>query len=179
MVVKDGLVLANATLHAFGLVHRDVGVPQQRMGVFPIIRVARDPNARPDFERQLMHDEWQLRAREQPLGDRLEHLEVARYVARQDREFISTEPGDEARWIDRFGEARSEVVQQDVAVVVAERVVDLFESVEIDQQDPERPSVALAALDLLLDPRSEHFAVGEAGEIVGGREPLQLFGALL
>ena len=61
---------------------------------------------------------------------------------------------------------------------MAERVVDVLIPIEIDQQDAERVAVLAAALDFLLEPRAEQLTVGETGQIVSCRQPVQLLGSL-
>ena len=58
----------------------------------------------------------------------------------------------------------SELVQKRVACVVTECVVDLFEAIEIHQQDGVRRSGALRPLQALRDPVVEERPVREPGE---------------
>ena len=97
----------------------------------------------------------------------------------QDAELVATEPRDEAALADRLDQPWAEVSQQDVAVVVPERVVDLLEAVEVHQHhdQPARDSARVA--DPLLHHLAETLTVGEAGQLVGGHDPLQVLAALL
>ena len=62
-------------------------------------------------------------------------------------------------------EARAELLQQQVADVVAEGVVDLLEAVEVDEQQAGRA----ARRDVGVEPAGERAAVRQAGELVGQR----------
>src|SRR5579859_4645701 len=62
---------------------------------------------------------------------------------------------------------------------MAERVVDLLEPVEVEQDHPERIPTSLASLDLLVQPFPEPFAACKASELVGRSEPLELVATML
>jgi hypothetical protein len=66
----------------------------------------------------------------------------------------------------RPAQPRRHLDQQIVAVVVPERVVDLLEAVEVDQQQGGRPSAALHVGDRLAQAAVEEGAVGQVGEAV-------------
>ena len=56
----------------------------------------------------------------------------------QDRELVAAEAGDGVAVADAVLQAPGELDQQQIADVVAERVVDLLEAVEIEQQQRQR-----------------------------------------
>ena len=66
-----------------------------------------------------------------------------------------------------------DLLEQAVAMVVAERVVDLLEAVEVDQQQGRHPAGAPEAGDRLLHALVEQRAVRQVGEVVVQREVAQ------
>ena len=81
------------------------------------------------------------------------------------RELVAAQPGHRVAAPQHLAQARPHLAQQQVAGVVAERVVDLLEAVEVDQQ--QRGLLALAAgHDRLMRAVAQERAVGQAGERV-------------
>ena len=72
------------------------------------------------------------------------------------------------------GEPRAELAQQHVAVVVAEGVVDLLEAVEVHQHHGERAPVCAEVAISSSTRVAETLAVGQPGELVRRRHPVQL-----
>ena len=60
--------------------------------------------------------------------------------AQQHRELVAAEPREHVAAPQRAAQPLGDVAQEPVAVVVAERVVDLLEPVEVDQQQADRPA---------------------------------------
>lgn len=86
---------------------------------------------------------------------------------RQDhREFVAAEPRHGVGLAHAGADAARRLHQQDVALVVAERVVDLLEVVEVDEQHGQAGALALAFDDVVRQPVVEHAAVGQLRERV-------------
>ena len=86
-----------------------------------------------------------------------------REVGEHDRELVAAEPGQRVALAQRAAEALGDDLEQLVAVVVPERVVDLLEAVEVDEQHRDR-AVRAHALDRALDALVEERAVRQPGE---------------
>ena len=143
-------------------VHRDVGTLDEQIDVGPVLREERHPDARLDVERQAADLERATDRLEDPRKRLIERVEIA--DARHDEpELVSAEARDGVALANRGLEASRELDEQQVAVVVPERVVDLLEAVEVDQHDAER---LVLDRDRALDPLAEEGAVGEAGQAV-------------
>ena len=67
--------------------------------------------------------------------------------------------------------------QEDVAVCVAKRVVDLFEEVDVNEEDCDSFSVVLRSEDCLAETLMEQRAIGEAGQVIVMREIVDVIGA--
>ena len=89
-------------------------------------------------------------------------------AGQQQRELVAAEARDQPGVAHRLLQARAELGQQPVAGVVAERVVELLEAVEVDHRDRER-RVAVAPSSAV-EPLVEQAAVREPGQLVGQRQ---------
>jgi hypothetical protein len=124
----------------------------------------RDAHARPD-----VHDDPREPERARERGAQLARdgrrlLGVG--AAQEDAELVAPEARDDVALAQRLAQPRADAAQQLVADVVAERVVELLELVEVDHQQRER----LLGRDRGLDVGRERAAVAQAGEVVGQRQ---------
>ena len=83
-------------------------------------------------------------------------------VREQDAELVAAEAGDRVGVAQGALQPRGDLLQQQVAHVVPERVVDLLEVVEIHDHDHGGVAVAAAGADGLVDPVAEQLAVRQA-----------------
>ena len=86
-----------------------------------------------------------------------------------DRELVPAEPRERVAGPQRLLQARADLAQHLVAGRVPERVVELLEAVEVDQQQRD---VAVLVLERLGQPVQQVAAVAEAGQVVGDRVAL-------
>ena len=148
------------------LVERDVGVAQQigRRDVAP----ERDADARGDPEAAtggVVDLERLAQHLEQPLGDEL-RAPGRRSALDEHDELVAAEAGDRVGFSQGRREPRRDRLQQPVAGFVAERVVDLLETVEIDEQRGALGARPAGPSEHLLDPVEDERAVGQSGERV-------------
>ena len=94
------------------------------------------------------------------LRDLPRSLIVGPQVLEDDREFVAAEPGDGVGGAHAASKARGDLLQQRVADLVAERVVDRLEAVEIDEHEREARALARRVDRRLLEPVVEKQAVG-------------------
>ena len=83
-----------------------------------------------------------------------------------ERELVAGEPGEEIAGLDHAGESVGDFDEQLVAGVVTERVVHLFEAVEVEHDDERGRSVLERPFADARQVAFERGAVGEAGEEV-------------
>ena len=95
-------------------------------------------------------------------------------LVEQERELVAAEASQRVCGPDRLRETRRNHLQQLVAGAVTERVVDLLEAVEVDEENRETISGTRGARERLLEPVAEERTVGEPGEAVVERLPRQL-----
>ena len=114
-----------------GLVHRDVGVPEQRLAVLRVLGVQRDADAGVDLEGEPVDHEALF---ERPARSARRRPAAAR--ASGSRAANSSPPRRARTSPSRSADcdARPELGEHEIAGVVAERVVELLEVVEIDAQ---------------------------------------------
>ena len=157
-----------------GAVERDVGVAQDLLGRRLLAAVhERDAGGRG-------HGDAAARELER-LGERVE--QVARDLAgglrrraglEQHGELVAAQPRGGVAGGEPLGEAARARLQQLVAGRVAERVVDLLEVVEVDEQHREPLVLRVARVERVLQPVDEQRAVGEPGQPVVERAPREL-----
>ena len=97
---------------------------------------------------------------DQPVGD----LHRARLIGmvEQDREFVAAKPRDEVGLADRADHQLGKVDQRRIARRMAERIVEIFEPVDIDEQQRRMLIVTLA-------PGNQHVELADQPTAVGNR----------
>src|SRR5260370_22094167 len=90
-------------------------------------------------------------------------------VGHRDPELIAAEPAASVGGADRTLELVGQDADGLVAYVVAMRVIDLFQVVEVDHHEGDTALVALRGGDRAVDLALELWPVGEPGEVVGAR----------
>jgi hypothetical protein len=147
-----------------GLVHRDVGIAQQPLGRAGRGRAGRqhDADAAPDRALPAVEQHRAAQRLEQPVRHRGGLLLVAHRAA-EHRELVAAEAGHQVPFADRALEPLADLHEQAVTRVVAERVVDQLEVVEVEEQHGER---LLAAGEVRGDLLQQLSAVGQAGQSV-------------
>ena len=165
-----------AGAHALGLVHRDVGALQQPHRVLRVVREERDADAGVDVDVDAADRERFLERGAQPQARGAGRGLVA--GLEDDRELVAAQPRQRVVLAQQLLQPRADLAQHLVAGVVAERVVELLEAVEVDQQQRELVAVRAARLDRRVQRVDQVAAVAEAGEVVGHRLLLRVAQAL-
>ena len=111
---------------------------------------------------------------DQPVGEVRERAVVM--LARQHRlELVAAEPADLAFLADHRGQPLRNLLQQRVADGVTERVVDVLEAIEIDQEQGAAAAIRIALLLQRLVERAPHqHAIGQVGQRIIFGEPVDL-----
>ena len=156
-----------------GAVHRRVGFPDHRLRGHR--RVGDDRDADADRHRGvgLLEVDRQSHRPADPLGDQ-DHLSLARQLFEQERELVATEPGDRVHRAQHRLQPVRQPRQQAVAGGVPERVVDLLEVVDVEEQDRDRGVVAARAVQSDAEAVEEQRPVGEPRERVVERAVREL-----
>ena len=130
-----------------------------------VVRVAGDADRAAHLERQPVDHERLAQGGLEDLGHRLGVL-GAEHVGQQHAELVAAEAGDGVGGAQRGLQPLGDLLEEHVAVVMAERVVDLLEVVEVHDHHGRAAVAALGGAHGLLDAVAEEHAVREAGERV-------------
>jgi hypothetical protein len=140
-------------------------VLDQRIDVVGVVRIESDADRRLDTQREAVYDHRAFDRLAKPL-DHLDDCGPLGFRRKQDAELVSPEAGDRVVRAQGVVETGRELFQQRIAGVVAERVVDLLEAVEVHHQHGDAAALALRRQDRLLDAVAEERAVREPGQRV-------------
>ncbi len=152
-----------SALALLGLVHREVGLAQQGIGILAIVRIDADADAGADRVAPLLELE-RLGKRH---GEFLRHPcrgPGRRRMADDDGELVAAQAGDEVVGTQLVVEAAGDDAQYLVAHLVPLRVVDVLEAVEVDEQQRHLVAVALSTRQRMAEKILEIRPVGQAGE---------------
>ncbi len=161
-----------APVRPLGVVHRRIGVSRQRRPVVAVLRAERDPDRRGNDQAVSVDHEGRL----QRLHDLLRHPNRVRMVPdarKQDSELVPAQASDRIHGPERAPQARADLLQEDVAGRVSQRVVDLLESVEIQHEERQRRPLPIARQNGLVETVAEKDAVGQAGQEIVERLVLE------
>ncbi len=148
-----------------GLVHRGVGMAHQLVHVGRVVGEHRDADAARDVQLQRLDQARRAQRGQQPLRD-LQRLAAAGHAVQQHHEFVAAEAADDIGVADRLAQALRHELEQRVAGLVAERVVDGLEAVEVDEQHRDRLAGAGRLQHRLAQPLLRDAAVRQAGQQV-------------
>ena len=94
--------------------------------------------------------------------------------AKHQHEFVATHARHGVDLVDHAAQPRGDAIQQLVARVMAERVVDELEAIEVEHQDGELLAVVLGVHHGLVETIVEQDAIGQSGERIVRRQVAQL-----
>lgn len=180
----DAVELHLVAAEFLGAVHGLVGVPQQIVGRARVVRVDRDPDAGADHDLVLAHQHRLLQCLLDALGNAQGVVGAAQRLG-HDGELVAPQP--------RHGEALFQIgtaygvtapqggpepcrhlLQQPVAGVVPQAVVDVLEPVEVEEHQRHRLPAAARAGDGQTQAVAEQRSVGQTGQRVEVGQLLQL-----
>jgi hypothetical protein len=142
----------------FGAVHGHVGVLEQFRGVVAVLGIDRDPDAGVQVEGDPVDAEGLLQRHAQLVGHRAGSLGSG--ARQQDGELVPAEPGDGVGFPQRPCEPLADLDEEQIAMMVAEGVVDLLEPVQVQQQQYRRAELPVGVPDGLADAVGEQLPVG-------------------
>ena len=97
-----------------------------------------------------------------------------RNTIQQHDEFVATHAGHRIGASRHATDAPRDLLQELIARMMAERVVDDFKAVQVEHRERKGPAVALRMGECLCQPIIQQDAVGQAGQGVMAREVAQL-----
>ena len=93
--------------------------------------------------------------------------------AQDDREFVAAEPSDQAGIVEGPPQTPRDLAQACVSGRMAERIVEVLETIEVDQDECRRETMIQAVADDLAITGLENGAIDEPGERIGLSLPPQ------
>src|SRR3569832_1685305 len=160
----------------FGVIHRGVGVLEQRLDVVAVVGIDADTDAGRHDQFPLTDHEGLLEAIEDLARDGRGLLAVAE-LTHQDGEVIAAHARDAVDLAHAAAQTLRHVHDERIAGLMAHGLVDVLEAIDVHEQQPQRPTVALGLQRGALAPVEEQRAVGLSGEVVVIRQIMQtLFG---
>ena len=96
-----------------------------------------------------------------------------------DHEFVSSEAGHDIGAADGFQKACADVKEQFVPYLMAERVVDVLEAIQVDEYHGETAGEALGQFQRLGKSHREAEAIGQVGDRIVMRQVFDFEGVLL
>ena len=121
-------------------VHRDLGALEQLVDVRPVLARHDVADGRVDGQGEPVH----VHLAPDGLAEAPQRARGVGAVAQHEAELVAAQPRDRVVGAELVREPRRELGEQPVAVVVAERVVDLLEPVEVHDREHDRHVRALA-----------------------------------
>ena len=156
-----------------GAVHRQIGVLDQLIEIGAVLRRQRDADA--GIGREMMAEAL-IGLPDRLVNPRHEFHDVGAVAdaGLDHRKFVAAEPGDQIGRLDAVLDAGGDGLQQFVADMMSERVVDALEFVDVDIEQGELLAPA-GLLKLALDLFAEQHPVRQVGQRVVMREMRDLF----
>ena len=146
-------------------IHGRVRIADQRLSVGPIDRVHRDADAAGDHELAIVDGDRGAQGLQHFLGDLSSVLNFADDVD-QDGELITAESRHGVFLPHGGAEARCDGPKKLVADGMAKRVVDLLETVDVEEQDRELVAMPHRMREGYAQPVIEQGAIGQSGDRV-------------
>ena len=145
-----------------GRQHRNVRIPKELRTILGICREDRDPDTCGRQNVLPMHPHRNCHRRENSLGDRL-GIDDVRELRCNYGEFVSANTRDRIHISDVLRNAIGSHSENFVSRRMPQRIVDLFEVVQVDKYQPYASTTPLSARRLLGKPVDEQRAIRNAG----------------
>ena len=150
---------------ALGVIHRRIGIAQQRSGVLPVGREKTDANARGGVKRIAIDQITIGQVLLNLVGNAGRHHRAIDFRKHDDK-FVTAQASHQIAGANGFTQAQSHFFQDLIANMVAEGVVDVLEVVEVNHHQCQAATFALANAQTLCQLRLERKAVRQLGERV-------------
>ena len=151
-------------------VEGEVGVANEAVGAGPVRFPDGDPDRRPDGYPMPFDFIDVADFGDQPFGERSEEADVDR--SGDDRlELVPAQASDLAMFAQCPGQSAGDPLQQRIADGMAERIVDVLEAVEVDQEQRATALAPSCAAQRLVEGLAHHHPVGQRSQRIELREP--------
>jgi hypothetical protein len=171
-----------ATVLPLTVEQRGVGVAQQGVDVVTVVGVRRHPDAGRHRQRLAGDEIGLLERHQQAVRDDLDGtmgVDVVGNVGGDQGKLVGPDAAERVAGADADLEPLGDLLQDGVAVLVAQRVVEVLEPVEVDQEHRQLGAGPAGPLQGLVQPVVREHAVGQLGQRVEQRLARQPVGHLL
>ena len=145
----------------FRQIHRLIRIAEQLVDVVGIGGIQRDTHAGRNIDFILTKHERGSQVAQDVAGNALDDgVVVGHQTGQQDGEFITTQTGNGIRFAHAGTNALGGFQQELVACIVAQRVIDFLEAIQINEEQGHLRTRPPRLLDFLADALMEHAAIG-------------------
>ena len=159
---KEAVVVAALR---FGFVHGHVGIFQQQLGVFAVIRADGNTDAGGNHQLVAIQHKRLAQGVQHALGDQ-RGLGVVGQLGQDHHELVAASAANGVHVAHHGAGAPGDLLQQGVAGGVAQGVVDVLETVQVHEQHGHLVAAALGHAQRLLQAVHQQQAVGQVGQVV-------------
>ncbi len=154
----------------FRPIEREIGHLQQIVGFGPVLERQRDADAGADVDVAAVDLERLAQHLDNALRQEFGGLALVAFAGLNDGEFVAAEPGQYVGLAQQRFQSSRHFDQQRVAGGMAERIVDLLEAIEVQQENGERLLQAALPRRGFLDFLDQSGAVGQSGQRIMVRQ---------
>ena len=155
-----------------GAVHRHVGVLEQAFRIVAVVGINRDADRRRHIDLVLLDLERLSDGFLKLLRDAIEHRGVVE-ILDDDHELVASEPRQQVGCAQGLRQGGGDAFEQLVADAMSQSVVDVFETVEIDEHYADPSAAALGLCDRLREPLLQQQSVRQSRQRIACRQILQ------
>ena len=163
VLVVVGGVHGGPPLGPLGDIHRHIRMAHEGVGLLAVFRAKGNADASPDIDVSAIDHKGLLQRMKNLLSGLGSAIEVGP-AGRQHCEFVSAKPRYRVRLSEGRGQTQRDLLQEQIAYVVTERIVDFLESVHIHDEQHQRLSFPMCDRDALTQPVIEQGSVWQAGQ---------------
>ena len=161
-----GVVVTKRNTKTLGAVHGRVGTLQKADHIFGIARIGRTSDTGTDAQ-LAPHDDHGLLKRLLQLDGYDFHLLGLRDSVEHRYKFVAPDPSQQVCGWQRVAQRRSHVLKNHIAHLMAQVIVDGFESVQINEQQGKRVRIRCRMRKKLLQVFHHLAAIGQTGQGIG------------
>ena len=155
-----------------GLVHRRIGVLEQRLRFGARVRRDADSYGDGDVERLPIDRKRLFQRTQAALGDRHRRGGILK-PGKEEHELVASPPCEGIAFSNARFELGSDELEQRVAHAVSERVVDVLEAVDVDHQHGEHRALAAGLRKPAGEALVEQEPVRQRGQMIGPRQLME------
>ena len=163
VLVLFGVVDDVVQVVLLGHVHGCVRVAHEQDVVAAVFRIEGDADAHAHLVGLFLEEEGLFHGRHDLAGE-VHGVAAIGDAGQQDAELVAAEAGQGVGLAQDALDAGGDLLQQEIAVVVAQGVVDGLEAVQVDHEQGQQAVLALGAVDGLAQAVLQQHPVGEMGE---------------